>query len=49
VTKSNAGPGPFDDAYASKVSILRHRDINDFTAQGILADLADEREKDWWK
>lgn len=31
------------------VSIPRHREINEYTARGIMRDLDDVLGKDWWK
>lgn len=34
---------------AQKVSVPRHREINKFTAEGILKDTEDELGKGWWR
>jgi mRNA interferase HicA len=34
---------------ATKVSVPRHREINELTAHGICKDLDDELGKDWWR
>lgn len=32
-----------------KIAIPRHREINEYTAQGILKDTEDELGKGWWR
>jgi len=33
----------------TKVSIPRHREVNEITAENILKDLGDELGEDWWR
>lgn len=45
-------PGSSHDIWrcgSIQVSIPRHREINDLTAEGICKDLTDELGKDWWR
>ncbi|HYJ33853.1 MAG TPA: hypothetical protein VE326_11590 [Candidatus Binatia bacterium] len=34
---------------STSISVPRHREINEFTARGILRDLEDELGKGWWR